>query len=138
MRRRAVLRLLLMIIDTCLFEPSPPGSIFHGKFIRQKTIKEFTDELIAAFLAGWPNEFEWFGLVCVLDHGHTYLSLTSDSPIPDEHWLICYVERGGSEGWLVRLDLFNKDNRRIPILSGKCFDRDYAWRACRVLHELID
>lgn len=123
-------------------EPDDKGFI---TWQRGKTIEEFGREIEQRFKALYPDEkygygrFEWFGLNSPFDlrnWNEPVRGWTRNSEIPRNARLICHCEQGANEGYMVRLLLVSEGKETVCIVCGKCFEKDYAWRACRELAEL--
>ncbi len=107
-------------------------------------MEEYTDEVTEAFRLLTPDvhpscvgEFEWFGLQAWISYGHADGGISKASPLPRDARVITTISQGNSEGYIVSLDLLQKDAAPVNLICGKCFDREYAWKAHRQLTELV-
>jgi len=114
------------------------------QFVRTKTVEGYTGEVIEAFRLLTPDvhpscvgEFEWFGLNAWISYGHAEGGISKASQLPRDARVITRISQGNSEGYIVSLDLLRKDVAPVNLISGKCFDREYAWKAHRQLTELV-
>jgi hypothetical protein len=123
--------------------PDKPGYL---QFSHSKTILDWSNEVTEAFKKLNPleqkyghGEFEWFGLSSRFTWAgftHRKDGFTAASPLPRNAKLTVYCEQGGSEGYIVRIDLQPDDEPAVNLICGKCFDREYAWKATRQLSEI--
>jgi hypothetical protein len=130
-------------IETEIWGPNPnnPGYL---RLIRTKTVEEYTSEVIEAFRLLTPDvhpscvgEFEWFDLNAWISYGHADGGISKASKLPQDARVITTISQGNSEGYIVSLDLLQKDAAPVNLISGKCFDKEYAWKAHRQLTELV-
>lgn len=120
-------------------DPDKPGYL---KFSHAKTILHWCNEVVAAVKALTPDQkygagdFEWFGLSTALQY-HNINGWTKFSTLPRNARLICYCEQGGSAGYIVNVMLVPEGAATIGLIHGKCFDREYAWKATRQISEIL-
>ena len=127
-------------IETEVWEPCPekPGCL---QFVRTKTVEKWAAEVKAEFKLLTPEnkwgtgDFEWFGLAG-LEYGPVK-GWEKTSSLPRNARLAVYCEQGANEGYIVNVALLPDETPAVVLLCGKCFDRDYSYKATRQLSEIL-
>ena len=113
-----------------------------------KTVAEVVDH-VSRVLRKTGNEPEWVTHANFIDADcPDRFGLGPSAPWPVEqsnHRLSLSVERGNSEGWIIRVDsveLVDKDEagfwKSIPLMRIKTLSRSQAWAVAAVVSRLLD
>ena len=115
-----------------VYEPHPVNKGML-KFVRNKTARELwkdIESLLSFYVLDWKDRFDYIGLPALSKE---------DEPLPEYHYIACYVVPGSNEGHYLHADLILRDDRVHRIFLGKTFlGAGKAWEVAIAISTILE